>query len=734
MGVILLAAVGAVAGTVGWAVRDQAAQRAAFEQQIAREQAARQAKLAEDVELALQEAQTLGERALALVDDNPYQWEATLAAALAACSRADAQAKPNRAALDPALLGRLSALNDRLQADEQDRQFVAQIDAIRVEAGQVDLERSQFKEAEQSLKVKALFQTRGIEFGATSPQQVVAWIQSRPQPIRKHVIAAFDVWLAWLSRATAEPADERRWLIAVLRAADADAWRTQARSALLARDAQALENLVREVQPAQQPATFLLLLARQLPQESGATRLNILRQIQSAYPGDFWANEDYGLALISANPPQWDAAVRFYTAAVALRPENPGAHLNLGRALGKAGDLHGALAAYRKALELAPNYAMAYNNLGIDLSAQGDVPGAIAAYSEAIRLDPKYASPHYNLGNALQAKGDLDDAIGAYRQAISLNHKNARPHNGLGIALRAKGDLDGAVTAYRDAIGLDPNFALPHNGLGNALQDNGDLDGAIAAYRKAISLNPKLAFPHYGLGNALRAKGDLDGAIAAYREAIRLDPKYAKSHNNLGNALRAKGDLDGAVAAFSAAIELDPKYALAWSNRASAYSAQGQYNKAMGDYAKVAEFAPNNPAWQNGLAWLLATCPDTKLRDPYRAVELATEAVELDPKDKRYPSTLGVAHYRSGDCQAAITALKKSMDLRRGGDSFEWFFLAMAHWQLGEKVEARKWFDRAVQWMEKNDPQNEELRRFRAEAEQLMNSQPETRNREPEEK
>jgi hypothetical protein len=45
----------------------------------------------------------------------------------------------------------------------------------------------------------------------------------------------------------------------------------------------------------------------------------------------------------------------------------------------------------------------------------------------------------------------------------------------------------------------------------------------------------------------------------------------------------------------------------------------------------------------------------------------------------------------------------------------------MAHWQLGHKTEARQWYDRAVRWMEENHPYNDdELRRFRAEAEELL--------------
>jgi hypothetical protein len=50
----------------------------------------------------------------------------------------------------------------------------------------------------------------------------------------------------------------------------------------------------------------------------------------------------------------------------------------------------------------------------------------------------------------------------------------------------------------------------------------------------------------------------------------------------------------------------------------------------------------------------------------------------------------------------------------------DFFFLAMAHWQLGEKDEARKYYDKAVAWMDKNKPDDEELRRFRAEAAALL--------------
>jgi uncharacterized protein HemY len=122
----------------------------------------------------------------------------------------------------------------------------------------------------------------------------------------------------------------------------------------------------------------------------------------------------------------------------------------------------------------------------------------------------------------------------------------------------------------------------------------------------------------------------------------------------------------------------------------------------------------------NELAWLLATCPDVKLRDPRQAVAHAKKAVELAPARDDLWNTLGVAQYRNGEWKAAVEALMKSVQLREGGGSFDFFFLAMAHWQLNEKDKARAWYDRAVAWMDKHEPNDKDLKRFRAEATALL--------------
>jgi serine/threonine protein kinase/Tfp pilus assembly protein PilF len=134
---------------------------------------------------------------------------------------------------------------------------------------------------------------------------------------------------------------------------------------------------------------------------------------------------------------------------------------------------------------------------------------------------------------------------------------------------------------------------------------------------------------------------------------------------------------------------------------------------------------PRNAAWMyNSAAWRLAADAEVTHGDSVKAVEFAERALELAPRVGEIWNTLGVAQYRAGDWNAAVESLQRSMDHRDGGDSYDWFFLAMAQWQLDKKDDARRWYDKAVDWTDKHqhmDPlASAELRQFRAEADKLL--------------
>jgi serine/threonine protein kinase/tetratricopeptide (TPR) repeat protein len=475
-------------GGIGWAVRDRAA---------------RQAKVVNDLDLALERGEL-------------FQKDGKQADARAALDRAELLAV--EAPADPARHERLAALKERLAADARDQDFLTQFEHIwlRVES-QVNVEESRFSQEAAYPEIREALGRYGIAIGVLAPADVAADVQGRPEPVRRNLVAALD---ECLSLAPKEDAKTRPWLLAALAAADNDAWRMRARQALVARDWQTLEQLAQRADVRKQPPSFLLLVARSLPAQMGPTRLELLRRIQQSYPADLWANHDLAYALMESGQPA--EAIRYYTAALALRPDNPGIYVNRGAALRNAGEVDAAIVDAHQALALAPRYTAAHYNLGLALQAKGQLDEAIAAYREAIRLKKDLPAAHHNLGAALQAKGQLDEAIAACREAIRLKKNHAEAHHGLGLALQAKGQLDEAIAAYREAIRLKKDSADPHYNLGNALRDKGQLDEAIAAYREAIRLKKDHAEAYCNLGRVLRRQGRFVEALKAVRHGHEL--------------------------------------------------------------------------------------------------------------------------------------------------------------------------------------------------------------------
>ena len=93
-------------------------------------------------------------------------------------------------------------------------------------------------------------------------------------------------------------------------------------------------------------------------------------------------------------------------------------------------------------------------------------------------------------------------------------------------------------------------------------------------------------------------------------------------------------------------------------------------------------------------------------------------------------TTIAIAQYRLGDFKAAADTLTKTSAPYPYSSWLNWLFLGMTHWQLGNKVAANHWYNLAVpaleamlknaEFVEKFPQKAEELRRFRAEARELL--------------
>jgi serine/threonine-protein kinase len=664
---------------------------------VKNERDTRRAQVARHVNEALNQATALREQAKAA----PVGGAALFAQARERVQRALALVENGPA--DDTLKTQVTRLQSELDEEDKDRKLLAALAEARLAQAELSADKSRFGRERALPQFREAFRAYGLPAGEGAPGAAAERIRQRPAAVREAIVAALNEWDALAADkklGVSEPHQE--WLRAVLAAAEpAEGWMRQFRSAREEKDEArrraALEKLAAAADVGTLPVRALTLLAGQLENvKAHASAVRLLRRAQQRYPADFWVNMHLSWAIEDVTPPEWDEVVRFRTAAIALRPDSPGAHLHLGLALRRKGQVDAAIASYRQAIALNPKYAPAHNNLGIALSRKGQEDAAIACYRKAIALNPKLANAHANLGTALADKGQVDEAIACYRKAIAcyrkaiaLNPKYANAHYNLGNVLHRKGQEDEAIACYRKAIALNPKHAHAHCNLGLSLHGKGKVDEAIACFQKAIALDPKLANAHTGLGAVLcDVKRDYDGAIACFQKAIALDPKLANAHSNLGTALLGKGKVDEAIACYRKAIALDPKLANAHSNLGNALAHKGQEDEAIACYRKAIAL---NPKYANA-HYNLGNALHRKGQED-EAIACYHKAIALDPKLANAHCNLGHSLASQGRFAESLAALRRGHELgskRRGWryPSAEWVRRAEAKAALEPKLAA----------------------------------------------
>jgi tetratricopeptide (TPR) repeat protein/tRNA A-37 threonylcarbamoyl transferase component Bud32 len=499
--------------------------------------------------------------------------------------------------------------------------------------------------------------------------------------IQAQLVAGLDSWADARER-TKQGESER--LRAVANRADGDPWRARLRELLGRPDLVTLEALAsQENALAQQPATLELLAMDLVKAGADSAAVSLLRKAQERHPGDFWLNHDLGLRLAKLKPPRPEEAVRYLTAALALRSDSSMVRVDLGYALHRKGDLEGAIRCYSTAIEINPENFQAYNNMGSVLFDKNDLQGAIRCLRIAIDLAPKSARLHYNLGWVLRNKGDLDEAIRCFQTATEIDPKHALAQMNLGDLLRDKGDLDGAIHCFRTVVAMDPKDATTQNNLGCLLKDKGDLDGAIRCLRAAIEINPKDAVPQFNLGQAFVAGGDLERAIGCYRKAIEIDPNFASAHNDLGAALFAKNDLEGAIREWRTAIRINPKDFRAHNNLGAALNAKKDVDGALRCFRAAIEIEPKFAGPHMNLGDLLMN-----RRDFEGAIRCFRAALDIDPKDAMVHRQLGNALSAKGDLEGAIRSYRTALEINPK--------LAEVHYDLGHALYGKKDLEGAI--------------------------------------
>ncbi|MFC1579801.1 tetratricopeptide repeat protein [Thermodesulfobacteriota bacterium] len=174
---------------------------------------------------------------------------------------------------------------------------------------------------------------------------------------------------------------------------------------------------------------------------------------------------------------------------------------------------------------------------------------------------------------------------------------------------------------------------------------------------------------------ALR-RGEYDLSIELTTKAIN-SKKFsseilATAYFNRGLARMLKQEFNMAIGDFTKALEINPRDVVAYGLRGEAYFEKRQFNKSHSDFTKALTTDPMNAIAYNQLAWFLATCPEARYRDGYKAVELARRAVEINEKDEEpfqplyeILDTMAAAYAEVGEFDKAIATQKKAIALAK---------------------------------------------------------------------
>jgi serine/threonine protein kinase len=374
----------------------------------------------------------------------------------------------------------------------------------------------------------------------------------------------------------------------------------------------------------------------------------------------------------------------------------------------------------------------------------------ISLWQQLARDDPKVPGFQSDLAELLTSRAEVEAELGRRAEAI-VSYQDARR-----LWEKLVHD-DPAIAEYQ--AGLAATCAR----LGMVLRQAGQFGESLQVHRQGLAVSRKLVQEHpevrhyqqtlatsYDKVGTALSRSDAAAAEAAFRQALAINRQLAKDFPtvpafreeqavasfNLANLLRHINRRQEGKAACAEAVGIMERLATDFPRQSDyrrrlarfAYGFalmlgnDGQdpaplYRKALAVRQElVAEF-PSASRYQLELAWQLACCPLAELRDPEQALSLTRKALQAVPRSGNGWITLGIAHYRSGDWTAAVTALEKSREFPIVNSARE-CFLAMAPWQLGQRDQARKGLQQANTQTE--TPDEEEWQLFRAEAEKLL--------------
>lgn len=404
----------------------------------------------------------------------------------------------------------------------------------------------------------------------------------------------------------------------------------------------------------------------------------------------------------------YQAAADAYRAFLKIKPDEVGAHSNLGVVLAKLGRYDDAIAEYEIAAKLAPsdprigvNLALAYEKSGritearnlfqqLHTSAPGEKQITMLLADCNLRLGDN--GKVIDLLEALEAQNSDDLAV-AYMLGTALIRENRIAEgqrlvnlilkNGdsaearflLGSQMFSAGDYPKAVKQFESALALNPNVPELQAYYGRSLLLTGDADGAAAAFGKELSNDPNNFAANLGLAQILTERKQLAKARPYIERAVLLRPESADALIAQGEYEMGASNWQQARKALEKAERINPNSLTIHQDLAAVYSALHLASAEAQQRDKAARLA--GPANDSGPK-LHSIAPDFTL-----AAVHSSKQVQLSRYRGAKPAVLVFGSYTCPNFRDAAPALDRLYTKYGGKAAFLLVYIREAHGSTG---------------------------------------------------
>lgn len=330
-----------------------------------------------------------------------------------------------------------------------------------------------------------------------------------------------------------------------------------------------------------------------------------------------------------------------------------------------------AIRRYRVARTLRPDYVAAAVNLGNIFLELNRLDDATENFNAALAIDKDNAAAHYGLGQIALSRRAYAEAVVHFQKTLAQVPSANRVHYSLAMAYRGLRDAEKVKThlAQQGTVGVrvsDPIVDRLQDLIagerlylsrGKVAFDAQRYADAAAEFRKAVAAKPDSVTARVNLGATLSQTEDLDGAVEQFEAALRIEPDKANAHYNLALVLARQNKHSAAITHLRWTLKTEPGDVSARYLLAQELVKAERLDEAVAEFYRVVRAAPDNESAllelvrllqqkllskqaldlleqhhaqypQRGrtvalLAYLLATSPQTELRNGTRALELA---------------------------------------------------------------------------------------------------------------